>query len=100
MTRKTYTGPLIDVSFDGAVCQHAAECVRGLPEVFDTAARPWIDPSGISTEAQRDRLIEVIGRCPSGALRYETKAEPDAPELPASAAAEAAPAGPRAHAGD
>jgi len=33
MTRRFYTGPVIDVSFDGEICQHAAECVRGVPEV-------------------------------------------------------------------
>jgi len=33
MTRRLYTRPAIDVSFDGEICQHAAECVRGVPEV-------------------------------------------------------------------
>jgi len=68
MTRKTYVGPLIDVSFDGAVCQHAAECVRGMPAVFDTARRPWIDPGHADTPELALRLREVVGRCPSGAL--------------------------------
>ena len=44
MARKLYTGPLVNVSFDLDVCQHAAECVRGMPSVFDTGKRPWIDP--------------------------------------------------------
>ena len=44
MARKLYTGPLVNVSFDLDVCQHAAECVRGMPSVFDTSKRPWIDP--------------------------------------------------------
>lgn len=44
MARKTYTGPLVNVTFDGALCEHAAECVRGMPEVFNTSARPWINP--------------------------------------------------------
>lgn len=71
MTRKRYTGPLVDVSFDGDICQHAAECVRGMPEVFDTAKRPWIDPGVADTPEAADRLREVIRRCPSGALHIE-----------------------------
>jgi uncharacterized Fe-S cluster protein YjdI len=68
MARKTYTGPLLDVSFDGDVCRHAAECVRGMPTVFDTAVRPWIDPARADSEGAAQTLREVIGRCPSGAL--------------------------------
>ena len=71
MSRKTYTGTRVDVSFDPAVCEHAAECVRGLPEVFDTRRRPWILPDGAAPE----RVVEVVGRCPSGALRIERRAE-------------------------
>ena len=67
MSRKTYAGKDVDVSFDPEVCEHAAECVRGLPSVFDTKARPWIQPDG----APADDVIEVVGRCPSGALRIE-----------------------------
>jgi len=68
MTRKAYTGPLVDVSFDGEVCRHAAECVLGMAAVFDTSARPWINPDAASTPALADQLREVVGRCPSGAL--------------------------------
>lgn len=69
MTARTYTGPLLDVAFDGAVCQHAAECVRGMPAVFDPAARPWIDAGAADDEASAQTLREVVGRCPSGALQ-------------------------------
>jgi uncharacterized Fe-S cluster protein YjdI len=68
MTRRTYTGPIIDVSFDREVCQHAAECLRGMSSVFDTRKRPWIDPGNADTPELADHLREVIGRCPSGAL--------------------------------
>lgn len=68
MTRKTYTGPILDVSFDGELCQHAAECVRGMPSVFDTSARPWINPGHADTTAAAETLREVVARCPSGAL--------------------------------
>lgn len=39
---KRYEGEHIEVTYDTARCLHAAECVRGLPAVFDTAKRPWI----------------------------------------------------------
>jgi len=66
-TRKDYVGKDTTVSFDSALCQHAAECVRGLPEVFDTKQRPWIQPDAATAE----RVAEVVARCPSGALRIE-----------------------------
>jgi uncharacterized Fe-S cluster protein YjdI len=66
-TRKNYIGEHVTVSYDRAICTHAAECVRGLPEVFNTAARPWIQPD----HAARDAVRAVVARCPSGALRIE-----------------------------
>ena len=66
MSRKTYEGERIAVSFDNEVCIHAGECVRGLPAVFDTKRRPWIDPDGADAEA----VAAQVERCPSGALRY------------------------------
>ena len=69
MPRKLYTGPLVNVSFDLDVCQHAAECVRGMPSVFDTSRRPWINPENANTPELAQHLREVIWRCPSGALR-------------------------------
>ncbi|GGR01184.1 (4Fe-4S)-binding protein [Streptomyces pilosus] len=65
--QKTYRAESITVTFEARRCLHAAECVHGLPEVFDTAKRPWIQPD----ESTAERLTEVVRRCPSGALRYE-----------------------------
>jgi uncharacterized Fe-S cluster protein YjdI len=67
VSRKTYAGADVDVSFDGDVCIHAAECVKGLPAVFDTKKRPWITPD----EAPAADVVAQVGRCPSGALRIE-----------------------------
>ena len=64
-TRKRYRGQAVDVSFDPVRCQHAAECLRGLPAVFDTGRRPWILPDG----ADPDDVVRVVARCPTGALR-------------------------------
>lgn len=55
------------VTFEASRCQHAAECVRGLPQVFDTGRRPWIQPE----HASLDEIATVIDRCPSLALRFE-----------------------------
>lgn len=67
MSRKTYTGAEVDVSFDPDVCIHAAECVKGLPAVFDTKKRPWITPDG----APAEDVVAQVARCPSGALQIE-----------------------------
>src|SRR6476620_6713609 len=72
-----YTSEAIDVSYDVERCRHAAECVRGLPAVFDTARRPWILPDG----ADPADVVGVVARCPTGALRTHTVA-PTAGEPP------------------
>src|ERR1700722_10817896 len=63
---KPYPGRRITVYYDAERCRHFAECVRGLPQVFDVARRPWISPDA----AEAEELAEVIRRCPSGALHY------------------------------
>jgi uncharacterized Fe-S cluster protein YjdI len=65
-TVKQYPGEAITVSYDTKRCIHFAECVKGLPAVFDTSKRPWIQVEG----ADADAVAEVVERCPSGALRY------------------------------
>lgn len=64
--RKYYASADVTVSFDAGVCQHAAVCVKGLPTVFNTEARPWINPEG----ANADEVRAQVERCPSGALRH------------------------------
>lgn len=71
MAKKTYTGTSIDVSFDAETCIHAGECVRGLPQVFDTKRKPWIAPN----EASADAIRDVVARCPSGALEIVERPE-------------------------
>ena len=66
--RRLYTGDMLDVSFDLEVCQHAAKCLRGMPEVFNNKARPWINAEAAATPEAADKLRAVIGTCPSGAL--------------------------------
>lgn len=63
---KSYYGTDITVSFDSTRCLHFAECLRGLPAVYDIKARPWISPDN----ADANSVAEVVERCPSGALQY------------------------------
>ncbi|MCB9248367.1 MAG: (4Fe-4S)-binding protein [Ignavibacteriales bacterium] len=65
--RVHYKSDKISVSFAPEVCIHAAECVKGLPNVFNTSKKPWINVAGANPE----EIIDVIERCPSGALKYE-----------------------------
>jgi uncharacterized Fe-S cluster protein YjdI len=69
MTRRSYSGGDVTISFDPEVCEHSGNCVSGLPAVFDTERKPWIDPDGAGAE----ETIEQVGRCPSGALRIEER---------------------------
>ncbi|MFE3068334.1 (4Fe-4S)-binding protein [Streptomyces sp. NPDC059247] len=63
---KEYEGEGVTVTFEPRRCLHAAECVHGLPEVFDLSRRPWVLPDA----ADPGRVAEVVRRCPSGALQY------------------------------
>jgi uncharacterized Fe-S cluster protein YjdI len=64
---ETYETDVISVTYDPAVCVHGAECVRGLPEVFNADAQPWIQPQNADPSA----VAEQVKRCPSGALQYQ-----------------------------
>jgi CDGSH-type Zn-finger protein/uncharacterized Fe-S cluster protein YjdI len=63
---REYTTDDIVVEYDVERCIHVAECVRGLPAVFDTTRRPWVQPEN----APADETARVILRCPTGALHF------------------------------
>jgi len=65
---KEYATDGIVVTWEPSRCEHARECVMGLPGVFDPKRRPWID----ATAAGVEDLVTVIDRCPSHALGYRT----------------------------
>lgn len=64
---KEYSNEEIRVLWKPEKCIHAAECIRGLPDVFCKEKTPWIDMKGAGSE----EIIKVIDLCPSGALSYE-----------------------------
>lgn len=63
---KHYTNGEVTIVWKNSLCTHSANCVRGLPEVFNSKANPWIKPENATTE----QLIEQVKKCPSGALSY------------------------------
>lgn len=62
----SYPGVDVTVKYDIKRCIHAAKCVKGAPLVFDIKRKPWIDPD----QGEAEELVEVIHRCPTGALTY------------------------------
>jgi len=62
-------GKSVIISFDTTRCIHAGECVRGLRDVFDSKKSPWIQPDNATVED----VVDVIKRCPTGALKFIRK---------------------------
>ncbi len=56
----------LTVVWRAELCIHSANCVRGLPAVFDPRRKPWVTPEATDAEA----IAEVVRRCPTGALQY------------------------------
>ena len=63
---KHYTNGEVTIVWQSGKCIHSAMCVRGLPEVFNFSARPWINTQAANTS----QMVEQVKQCPSGALSY------------------------------
>jgi uncharacterized Fe-S cluster protein YjdI len=63
---RTYAGDAIEVLWEPRLCIHVRNCVRGLPQVFDPEARPWV----VVDAADADAVAATIETCPTGALHY------------------------------
>ena len=63
----SYSSDGITVTYDAKRCIHAAECVHGVPGVFDPNRKPWIDASKGAPGA----IAETVLKCPTGALHFE-----------------------------
>jgi len=63
---REYTNEAITVYWEAQYCIHTAACLMGLPGVFDSGRRPWIDIS----QAAADDIAQVVMRCPTGALHF------------------------------
>lgn len=64
--KKDYEGQGITVHWDSDRCIHTGICIKALPTVFDTSARPWINVEGGTTQ----QIADAVARCPTGALRF------------------------------
>lgn len=65
----TYPGKRLDVAWDGRLCIHVGECGRADNALFVAGRQPWGDPDQVSAEA----AVDVVRRCPSGALSFRRK---------------------------
>ncbi len=66
---KTYETDELIVVWNPELCKHAGKCVQGLPRVFEVGRRPWV----MLENGTKEEIMEVIDRCPSGALKYVVK---------------------------
>lgn len=81
---KHYTNGEITIVWKPGMCIHSTNCWRGeagLMAVFNPKEKPWIKPDGATT----GRIIDQIGRCPSGALSYFHNEQTESPETVSSA---------------
>ena len=61
-----YSGNGFTIHDNRSVCAHAGYCTEGLPNVFKYGSEPWIDAAG----GLPQQVVEIVRRCPSGALSY------------------------------
>jgi uncharacterized Fe-S cluster protein YjdI len=63
---KEYSNGEITIKWQPKLCQHAAVCVKTLPQVYNPKATPWIAIENASTKDLKNQ----ISNCPSGALSF------------------------------
>ncbi len=64
-----YEGKDADVTWDKRLCIHIGECGRARGDLFVGGRQPWCEPDRAST----NDVLDVIQRCPSGALAVRRK---------------------------
>jgi uncharacterized Fe-S cluster protein YjdI len=72
---KEYSNEDIVVCWQPERCIHARDCVKDLPQVFNRSQKPWINMQGATSE----EIMQVIDRCPSGALSYKKVSKAELP---------------------
>ena len=65
----TYEGKEADVQWDGRLCIHIGECGRAAGELFTGGRQPWCQPDLV----QIGNVVDVVERCPTGAITYQRK---------------------------
>lgn len=66
---KEYENEDIIILWKPNICIHSKHCWHDLSTVFNPNIRPWINPTGATT----DSIKSQIDKCPSGALSYIVK---------------------------
>jgi CDGSH-type Zn-finger protein/uncharacterized Fe-S cluster protein YjdI len=61
---KEYSNNEITVVWKPHLCIHSANCVKGLPTVFNNRKKPWINIDGAAV----NEIVDQVAKCPSGAL--------------------------------
>jgi len=64
-----YDGSDVDVHWDGELCIHIGECGRASGDLFVAKRKPWCQPDLVGLGA----TVDVVERCPTGALTYTRK---------------------------
>jgi CDGSH-type Zn-finger protein/uncharacterized Fe-S cluster protein YjdI len=64
-----YPGKDADVTWDERLCIHIGECGRAKGDLFVGGRKPWCQPDLASVED----VVDVVERCPSGALVHLVK---------------------------
>lgn len=59
-----YPGASADVRWDERLCIHVGECGRAAGDLFVGGRDPWCQPDLVRVED----VVDVVGRCPTGAL--------------------------------
>ena len=72
---KEYKNEDITIMWKPDLCMHSANCAKGSPSVFDSARRPWVDPSQASTQ----EIVKTVANCPSGALSIKWNNQTEVP---------------------
>ena len=63
---KEFSNGEITVYWKADLCIHSANCLMGMPRVFNNKRKPWINVTG----ADSKKIMKTVDSCPSRALTY------------------------------
>ena len=63
---RKYSNDEITIEWRPSLCHHTLTCFAGLKSVFDPRERPWVKIK----EADTEKIIDQINKCPSKALSF------------------------------
>jgi CDGSH-type Zn-finger protein/uncharacterized Fe-S cluster protein YjdI len=66
---RVFEGKAITVTYDDRLCMAASECNRAGGQLFVKGRKPWCLPDEVPVAT----VVEIVKRCPAGALWYTRK---------------------------